>query len=320
MQESRAGTVDAMEFSSLGDEVWNRLADRFPDAGKRRLLIAQTLEPGIFRSLREAMAAYVGACLGGSRTLPEEELIAQVIRRRRSIPNLQADGLLAPKREQILEFNALHRSVAAAFLGFGIEACVDTIDLPINVRLVFGESNATARSLPFASSKLHSDVWAGVPVDAVVVVMPIFGDIEHLTIECGEMARGVELEAMRGMSDYLEGSRYGMEVPYQDRLEHGTVYLADARLLHQTVRKRDSGLRISIDFRWRHNDQDYRRLAPVVTGPDGGDHRVPYRGWLAVGSDSLVVFDETMADAEARKSSATVTGRPVGMRYRLVRL
>jgi hypothetical protein len=311
----------AIEFSKRGDELFGRLLARFPSAAKRRLALAQPLPPARFAAIRAATRAYISDCLGASQTLSEDEVIAGLLRTRAEgrLHNYTPGGMLIPKREHAVAWNHLHRTVAAAFADFGIGDLVDGIDMPINVRLVFGETN-NAKPAAFSSSKLHSDVWAGVPHDAVVCVLPVLGAIEHLTIVFGEMKRELEMGAMRAMNDYDEGRTIKMDVPDRDTvLQHGTFYAADVRLLHKTVRRKKMGARVSIDFRFRLHDPVYRAMVPPVVGPESVDTRVPYETWLGVGSDRLFVIDETMAEAAATrhlKNSLPVYDGP----YRIVPL
>ena len=311
----------AMEFSRRGDELFGRLLARFPSAAKRRLALAQPLPKARFGAIQTATRAYISECLGAPQTLSEDDVIAGLLRTRAEgrLHNYTPGGMLIPKREHAVAWNHLHRTVAAAFSDFGIGDLVDGIDLPINVRLVFGETN-NAKPAAFSSSKLHSDVWAGVPHDAVVCVLPVLGAIEHLTIVFGEMKRELEMGAMRAMNDYDEGRTIKMDVPDRDTvLQHGTFYAADVRLLHKTVRRKKMGARVSIDFRFRLHDPIYRAMVPPVVGPESVDTRVPYETWLGVGSDRLFVIDETMAEAAATrhlKNSLPVYDGP----YRIVPL
>jgi hypothetical protein len=76
---------------------------------------------------------------------------------------------------------------------------------------------------------------------------------------------------------------------------------------------------LSLDFRFRYNDAAYRALAPAIKrgGPDSVDTRVPYGVWCSVGSDALIVFDDTLADLRLRQSSGNSS--PVNdARYRLL--
>jgi hypothetical protein len=310
-------SIDPIEFSRRGDEVFARLAARFPTAAQQRLAIDHTFEADRFTAIRAAMLGYVSRCLGARRPLSEAEAVAGLLEQRETIPNLRADGLLVPKRDHVVEFNLLHKAVADAFRDLSIEESVDVIDLPINVRVVYGKPGAR-RNLAFSSSKLHSDVWAGVPVDAVVVVLPVLGAIEDITIILGELPREQELEAMRAMDDYLDGKAYKITTPYTGAMQHGHAYLADVRALHQTVRHKAEGVRVSIDFRFRYSDRAYREMAPVVHGPESGDRRVSYAEWLGIGSDRLIVFDEPVSRASERAPDAD--DRPFGLPYRTIAL
>jgi hypothetical protein len=214
--------------------------------------------------------------------------------------------MLAPTREHTLEWNMLHRRLVHSLSEFCLGDHIEGIDLPVNVRLVYGDVDVAREGAPFSSTKLHSDVWAGVPTDASVVVLPVLGDIDDITIECFEMPREQELPAMQALRDYAEGKHIEPAVAYSDcRMKHGHLYVADARLLHRTIRRKRSGVRLSLDFRFRYNDAAYRALAPPITrgGPDSLDTRVPYAEWCSVGSDALMVFDDTLADLRLRQSS-----------------
>ena len=290
------------DFSLRGDEVFRSLASRFPGARSWRLLIEQRLPAARFEAIRAAMLGYVSAVLESPFPLSEPEALKLLLQERGRIANYTSGAMLAPKREHTLAFNALHAAVASAFAEFGMEAHVDGIDLPINVRMVYGETDPKRATAPYASSKRHLDVWAGVPHDAVVVVLPVLGDIEDITIECAEMPIDRELPAMCALNDYDEGGEIPVTRRYEDcKMKHGHVYLADVRLMHQTVRRSPRGVRLSVDFRFRSNDPAYRAMVPplVSEGPDAVDTRVPYPEWLALGEQRLIVFEESMSEARA---------------------
>jgi hypothetical protein len=296
----------AVAFSRTGDEAFARVAGHFPEAERWRLAVAQELPAARFAQIRAALSAYISACLGGQGPLDEPALLELLVEQRSALASYTPGGMLVAKREQVLEWNLLHKAVAAAFADYRLDDVIDGIDLPINVRVVYGgagpDGQPGAAPPAYASSKLHVDVWAGVPVDSVVVVLPVLGDIQNITIVLGEMARELELPAMRAMADYDEGRGARMAVPYRDaELAHGRLCLADVRLLHQTVRRRKEkdkeGVRVSIDFRFRMNHAPYRALAPDVSGPEAIDLRVPYDRWLGIGSREMIVFDESMAEA-----------------------
>ena len=322
-------TEQSLAFSALGDRLFNELAHRMATRHDHRLLFEHTLRPDLFAQIQMAAAGYISACLDSPIILSEAEMLARLLEAREQglLPNYLGTGLLGPKREQVLAFNVLQKSVADAFYQLGGNDLVDAVDLPINLRMVYGQTKPSVLQLPFTSMKRHSDVWNGVKPDATVVVLPLFGDIDNITIAAGEMPRELELPSMRLMTDFNQGKDVPQVVTYGgDGLQHGTMYFNDARGLHQTIRKVNHGMRISIDFRFRRNgNADYRAMVPAeaMLPPAGTefeqDMSVPYQDWLRVGKDRLIVVDETMAEARANQDA----GAPVPLytrKYRLVDL
>jgi hypothetical protein len=297
--------LEPLELSERGDRVFDALANEFPLARKWRLLFEQQLNAERFEAIRLAMLAYVAAVTGSKAPLAEGETLERLLALRGDLPSYTGGGMLAPTQEQTLEFNLLHRSVVAALGDFPLDRHISGIDLPINVRLVYGQVDEAREQAPFSSTKLHSDVWAGVPPDAAVVVLPVLGDIDNISIECFEMARSQEFGAMRALPDYSEGKHIEPVASYTDcSMKLGHLYVADARLLHKTVRRKRAGVRLSIDFRFRYNDLAYRSAMPAIAqgGPDSVDSRVPYADWCSVATRSLIVFDDSMADLRSRKT------------------
>jgi hypothetical protein len=142
-----------------------------------------------------------------------------------------------------------------------------------------------------------------------------------LVIEAGEMPRQMKLEAMRVMSDFDEGQNIPMVVSYTGgQLQHGTMYFNDARGLHQTVRRKAEGLRISLDFRFRRKfNEAYRSMVTPNVGGIEADMSVPYQDWLNVGKETLIVFDESVKQAKHNQSgNASVPLYTRG--YRLVEM
>ncbi|MHC0064158.1 hypothetical protein ACWATR_14870 [Nostoc sp. UIC 10890] len=323
LQSERAiSTTDyAYAFSELGDRLFNELADKIATKRQYRLLFEHTLKPELFQQIRIAAAGYISACLNSPIILSETEMLERLLEARSTLPNYTGTGLLMPKREHTLAFNLFQKSVADAFYQLGANDLIDAVDLPVNLRMVYGKTDAKKLGLPFASSKCHSDVWAGVAADATVVVLPLFGDIDNITIEAGEMPREMELQSMRVMSDFDEGRDIPMVVSYtQAQLQHGTMYFNDARGLHQTVRRKSEGLRISVDFRFRRKfNEAYRAMVAPNIGGIEEDMSVPYQDWLKVGKEILIVFDESCEEARKKQNS----GAPVPLYtrgYRLVEI
>ncbi len=314
--------LDPLKLSARGDLAFDLVAAQFPTARRWRLLVEQKLDTDRFAAVRSALLGYLANVLEWPGVLEERPAMERLLAQRSQLVNYTRGGMLAPTREHTLEFNMLHRALALALGEYSLDGRIDGIDLPINVRLVYGEADEARLQAPFSSTKLHSDVWAGVPPDAAVVVLPVLGDIDDLTIECFEMQRELEFGAMRAMRDYDEGRELKPVLSYEDcSMRHGHLYVADARLLHKTVRRKRAGVRLSIDFRFRFNDPEYRALTPPIErgGPDSVDSRVPYPIWKEIGSSSLIVFNDSLADLRARKGEGSSS--PVNAaKYRILPL
>jgi hypothetical protein len=317
----------AMAFSALGDRLFNELANRIATNHVHRLLFEHKLKDQLFEQIRFAVAGYISAVLDCPLIKTESELIAQVLtaRAENRLPNYLGTGLLVPKREHQAAFNNLQKSVADAFFNLGANDLIDAVDLPVNLRMVFGQTNPEVMKIPFTSMKRHSDVWNGVAPDATVVVLPVFGDIENITIVAGEMPRELELPSMRLMRDFNDGADIPLVKSYDGPgMQHGHFYFNDARGLHQTVRTVDHGLRISIDFRFRRKfNEAYRAMIPAgaMQPPSSQqfeqDMSHPYAEWLKVGRETMLEFDQTMAEcAQQHQAGYNV---PLYIRdYRLV--
>ncbi len=310
----------ALEFSKRGDAAFSRLAAKLPDAQRFRLLLEQRLDERAFAELRQGMSAYLSRVLDSPAQLSEEELCQGLLERKGRLANYSPGALLVPKWEQTLEFNQLHRALVRAFDGLGLGSLIESIDLPVNVRVVYGETSPSIAQQPYSSTKPHLDVWAGVPGDAVVVLIPVLGDIDNITVESGEIPPEHELSWMRVLPAY-DGADVDYAVKYDGApMRHGHIYLGDGRLFHQTVRRRHRGVRVSIDFRFRTDDLEYRALFPPISGgPESEVSRISYAAWQRVGRDELIVFPETMV--EAAVSCGSVSSSPAyAPEYQLVRV
>ena len=321
--------TESLAFSELGDRLFNELAGRMATSHDYRLLFEHQLRSDLFEAIQLAAAGYISDVLGSPRILPEPELLQRLIEARAQdqLPNYLGTGLLVPKKEHILSFNKFQRSVADAFSQLGANDLIDAVDLPANLRIVFGQTHPDVMKIPFTSMKCHSDVWNGVHPDSTVVVLPLFGDIDHITIAAGEMPRELELSSMRLMSDFNDGADIPMVVKYdQAKMRHGSFYFNDARGLHQTVRSVTEGVRISIDFRFRRKfNEQYRSMIPTDAMQPPSDQEfeqdtsIPYEEWRKVGRETMLVFDETMEQTRQLKQQGF--NIPLYVRdYRVVKL
>jgi hypothetical protein len=124
------------------------------------------------------------------------------------------------------------------------------------------------------------------------------------------MDRQKEMQLMRVLSDYTEGAAEAGELKRYDAvMKLGHAYFADARLLHGTLR-RAPNLRVSIDFRFRmRSSGPYREAAERILSAGRMENYVTLSDFFKIGSETLMIFEESCEEARTRYQSATTQTR-----------
>ena len=295
--------AEALAFSTEMDGMFAEFADRIGNGYRRRLIVERRLDDVTTQHVRLAAAWYLAASLGVQLgDLNEAELLQTLRERKSEIPNITPNGVLMPKREHVAEYNLLHKAVARAVKQFLPDEFVDTIQTYINYRIVDGIANAAVDQRAYATSKMHSDVWAGDPLDSVTVMIPILGDPTNITVKFFEMPREDEHGWMRQLDDYSLAAGIQPLTPYDDLdFRVGSIFFFDSRLLHQTARMAP-GFRISLDFRFRRKTQWEGKpwFVDKAVGNRDQNPYVSYDDWSAVGTDAMLVVNESGEEARRR--------------------
>src|SRR5206468_1154959 len=115
--------------------------------------------------------------------VPREDLVETYGDWLLKLPNITPNGLVLPKEPTALAYNCVHRAVAETLVELGLDKHFSALQFPINVRLVEGTPHDKNDQRPMAATKVHSDIWAGDPAGAIVLMLPLFGDVERLRVE-----------------------------------------------------------------------------------------------------------------------------------------
>lgn len=251
--------------------------------------LVRSVEVYILASLR---ATYPTQSFEASR-----DLLVRYYKQIKGLVNLTPNGLVMPKRENVFEFNLIHRHVANILKTFRSDALIDEIHLPVMVRLVDGIVDTVSGKRPYSSTKLHVDMWNGDPPNAMTVFIPVIGDIERTTIDFFEPQEEMMKNFMRVMPDYEEGAEMiASASQYIFKMRHKHVYIADPLLLHRTVKK-NGGIRVSIDLRFIPK----KRLASDVISGEGVQTNwkrnfIKLKNWYEVGQSRFLNVAETFED------------------------
>jgi hypothetical protein len=218
------------------------------------LMKATKIPESKFQELRAVVNLYLFVCIARYHKNEVFTLCEDILEKYpdqiKSLPNITPNGLILPKAEVFLEYNLVHQAVAKIFSELGFEQQLQSIHAPINIRIVNGQSNPALDSRPRSATKIHSDMWAGEPADAIMVFMPMFGDTENVGVRFCEPHKFPK-EIIRPLDDYNDGAflEKNSTEYVGAKFAKGQCILTDPFLLHQTV-KNKPGLRLSIDFRF----------------------------------------------------------------------
>ena len=289
-----------------------RQATAFPDRAQRLddiaahmdvrenypLLKTARLDPAAYKRLRNAVNLYLYTCLDnfyGDQSFDlNENLFDTCAEAITGLPNITPNGLVLPKKPTYLAYNLIHATVADIFSGLGLQAHIQSIHAPINIRLVNGTPNPAIDGRPRASAKMHSDMWAGEPANAVMVFLPVFGEYGKIGVKWIE-PRHFPSDLMRPLEDFDEGKHLidgGRE--YDAAFNPGDIVLADPYLIHAT-QKNAQGLRLSIDFRFL-TAQSLESDAPAP-GTRNRNY-LDYDAWADIGNGRILTTEAPLAPFE----------------------
>jgi hypothetical protein len=156
-------------------------------------------------------------------------------------PDLNAHHLLIPLEQrvsQILHSMAFHQSTLA-------------LEYPVNLRVVHGKPIEGYSKKDYATTNIHSDIWAGEPADTLQVLIPLLGDVHSTFCQWYETDAENFDVYLSNLATYSSAqTELGDARAISHTFEIGTLYFFDSALPHQTIQK-GGQLRVSLDFRLR---------------------------------------------------------------------
>lgn len=216
------------------------------------LVKALRLPEPVFAQLRGAVTAYLWHSLAQGYPqqafAPNDALLDRHAAAILGLPNRTPNGVLLPRFETFLSFNLIHQALARMFEAMGFFPALAKLQRACNVRIVSGAADAQAEKRPYASSKLHTDVWAGEPLGSLLFNILLLGEPDAVDLDFFEPESFPE-RLLKPIEDYDLGKEMAQRAPRAPiRSELGIVLISDSLSLHQTIKRRP-GYRVSIDFR-----------------------------------------------------------------------
>lgn len=215
-----------------------------------------------------------------------------------ALPNRTPNGVILPRRDTFYSFNMIQKALADIVETLGLLPRFSAVQVPCNVRLVEGALNAEVETRNYASTKIHTDVWNGEPINSILFNIPVLGD-----------PRGVDLRFYEPkmfpnrlrvpLDDYALGQEVAASAQeYPADFEIGNIYISDALSLHRTLKRRHT-LRLSLDFRalagtlLRGETGDCSKSRAIYVEPDE---------WRACGSTRILASSDVIDAYQRRRA------------------
>lgn len=219
-----------------------------------------------------------------------------------ALPNRTPNGLIMPRRGAVSSLNLMHRILTDFFRHSGLLDHFEAIQLPVNVRVVSGNPQSGVDQRPYASSKIHSDTWNREPLNALLFNIPLLGDPTRVAIRYYAM-RDPRPEHFTPLTDYSEAPfREEDLIAYDAPFQLGRMYMSDEALLHQTERKGQGGVRLSLDFRALARDLTASEHPDTANSPA---NYVPSDQWQRAGGSTLLVTRQPIDAFQRRLGGET---------------
>lgn len=304
------------EYISLTDRA-NRLKQITQDAviaEDRDLIKVLSLQENSHKKINNALNYFLWCCLTTyfkqKIFICSDNLLNDYQEEIFQLPNITPNGLVLPKKENQLAYNLLHFYVAEAFKLTNLGNYIERIQFPVNVRLQNGITDSKVDNRQRASVIPHSDIWAGDPAAGIMVFLYLTGSVDKVGVRFLR-PKVFPQQFARQLENFKEGAALVEDAVPMGHFNEKGWFLIDPYVIHHTI-KTGEGIRISLDFRFIPKEL-------IASDFDEDQARSPYfidfQQWLAIGSQKLIITEESMFDSFNDKEPYTV-GYPVNLKIK----
>ena len=301
-------------------ESFGRLCDRFPCDKPSWCVADYKIPDEQFKNLQSAIAIYMSKGLPNQKLFTDDESIMSEYERVRAIDrslikNCNPNGMLVPKKENSLEYNAVVKAYMEIMNTMNVRDLIPSYHVPLNMRYKDGIPRETDTTRVFATERTHSDSWAGETPISVTTIFSILGDTENNFVKFYEPPSDFSEEWIRPLKGgYVEGEGIAAKYkPLDITFRKGHVYLADFANLHASRRNPGCRARVSIDttFALMRSEEEMARAAALeATGRT--KERLSYDTLSQIGISKAFYFPQSIHDP--------ISATPIHKHYAILRL
>jgi len=228
------------------------------------------------------------------------------------LPNKTPNGILYPKVENVDEYNKIQSFVNDILIDTKLVDYLDSFDL-VNIRIVDGKTTNMDSRLS-ATSRLHSDAWAGHEDDAVLTI-GILGD-QTTSLEFNKITDEVSEDFFETQPNYDDGLNTLQAFEHIGNLKFDTITIFDHSCLHRTI-KAEGGLRVSLDIGIKlktssglEKKKNHGRKIKTIDINDT----------LKIGKEIFIEATETLEECYNRFTNDEYDGVPVSSIYDTIKI
>jgi hypothetical protein len=207
------------------------------------------------------------------------------------LPNITPNGLVLSKQETSCSYNKILKVAANIVDYLGLSSSTMSIHFPVNVRLRWGSPDDYTLSRPYASTKWHSDIWAGESSENIILHIPIFGDFKNNGISIAESQDGFYPKYVTHLRDYEDASELTKDIKHRDMdMEIGKAYMLDSFLIHKT-KFGDPSFRAILSFPFVPKQ---KLESDIYHNSIRDENYLDVETWMNVGKKYFVVTDSKL--------------------------
>ena len=226
-----------------------KLAKKFPCKKISNLALEVIIPKHLFEDISIATKTYIAKCIDTQNViLDEKKLLKKFIAKKKLIKNITPNGIIVPKAEVALEFNLLVKSYVDIIKFLNIDSLITNFHFPPNLRVKFSKTNKKNLNRKHPTEAMHADTWTGANPNWLAVHLFILGDIKKNHIRYAQPPKNFKEDWLKPINKAKDGDNISKKFNIINYVpKKGSLVIADASVIHQSYRKKNAGIRISLD-------------------------------------------------------------------------
>ena len=225
------------------------LSKRFKAKKINDLMYEVDIPKVLFQNIKIATINYMSKSFNDGETIiNEKKLIEKLITKRKKLRNVTPNGMVVPKNEMSLEFNNIVKAYVEILKYMNIIDLIENFHFPPNLRIKYPQVEKSHFSRNHPTELMHSDTWTGANPNWCAAHLFILGDIHKNHIKYAYPPQEFEEKWLSPLQSSHDGKNFSKKfkiINYTPK--KGSLIIADATILHQSYRKKNAGIRLSLD-------------------------------------------------------------------------